>query len=146
MNAQNSDLPFKGQNEEEISNPRIERPFGLSISAGGPTFLVSLSANYFVSSTVNFEAGIGVYGFYTGATYHFNGERNEKKWTPYTGAFLFIIPSILGEGAHPGLFIPLGMQFMNIGGFTFRAEVAGILSDFNDNVPVWGALKFGYHF
>lgn len=146
INAQNSNFSQINQIEETTSNSRIENPFGLSINLGGPTYAISFSADYYVSSTVNIEAGFGLLGLYGGVTYHFNGDQDEKKWTPYTGTLLTLVPEFLGDDEYLGLYIPLGMQFLNDDGFTFGAEVAGRLSENPNNPYLWAALKIGYHF
>ena len=143
--AQNLDIS-KIYQTEETTNSRIENPFGLSLNLGGPTYVFSFSADYYVTSTVNIEAGFGLWGFYGGVTYHFNGDHDEKKWTPYTGGLLFFIPEFLGDDPYLGLYVPLGMQYLNDGGFTFSAEVAGRFSEQTNNLTSWAALKVGYHF
>jgi len=134
----------------ETSNPRINNPFGIMINFGGPSLLLSASVDYYVNSNVNIEVGTGFIGAFAGAKYHFNGEQETKKWTPYLGLYLTHIPRITFFNSVPprnGFYIPVGIQYMSTNGFTFGFELAGIsLENIAGGSPVWGALKLGYHF
>ena len=129
-------------------NPRKQNPLGLNLTLGGPSYSASLSADYFVSPSFNIEAGGGLIGFYGGIKYHIGGNKS-KNWTPYLGLYINGIPQInlfssSSGDFQIGTYVPLGMQYMSSGGFTFAIEAAGGYT--NDNFIPWGALKFGYHF
>ena len=138
------------------SNPRNNR-FGVNINMGSPTLLLSASLDYFITSSVNIEAGAGLLGAFGGMKYHFSGSKNTANWTPYLGLFYAYNLSIFNN-----LYVPLGLQYTSNEGFTFGVELAGrfLITSPNNSfslfdktyyysdyfVPLWGAIKFGYHF
>ena len=154
------------------SNPRNNR-FGVNINMGSPTLLLSASLDYFITSSVNIEAGAGLLGAFGGMKYHFFGSKNTSNWTPYLGLF-YAYYNLSGfnnytnfnlsvfNNENTNLYVPLGLQYTSNEGFTFGVELAGrflITSpnnsfslfdktyDYSDYiVPLWGAIKFGYHF
>ena len=135
------------------SNPRNNR-FGVNINMGSPTLLLSASLDYFITSSVNIEAGAGLLGAFGGMKYHFFGSKNTANWTPYLGLFYaYNISLIINENTN--LYVPLGLQYTSNEGFTFGVELAGrFLITYANNsyssldyfVPLWGAIKMGYHF
>ena len=136
-----------GENKYLIkSNPRLSNPFGININLGGQTALLSLSVDYFVTSSLDIEAGAGLMGTFGGLKYHFDGANNDKNWTPYLGVYLANIMNMTYVGnSNPRncIYTPLGIQFQKNKGLTFGAEIAYTsLTKMN----VWGGLKFGYHF
>jgi len=138
------------ENSTKSSNPRLNNPLGITINFGGPSILLSAAIDYFVNSNINIEAGTGFVGFFSGVKYHFNGENDNKNWTPYVGLYLTHIPRITLFNSVPprtGLYIPVGIQYLSNNGFSFGVEVAGItLKDIGGGTNVWGGLKLGYHF
>ena len=147
------------------SNPRNNR-FGVNINMGSPTFVLSASLDYFITSSVNIEAGAGLFGAFGGMKYHFFGSKNTSNWTPYLGLFYayYSLSPFNNENTNfnlsvfnyenTNLYVPLGLQYTSNEGFTFGVELAGrfLITSNNsfsllDNiVPLWGAIKFGYHF
>ena len=135
------------------SNPRNNR-FGVNINMGSPTLLLSASLDYFITSSVNIEAGAGLLGAFGGMKYHFFGSKNTANWTPYLGLFYaYNLSIIINENTN--LYVPLGLQYTSNEGFTFGVELAGrFLITYANNsyssldyfVPLWGAIKMGYHF
>ena len=139
------------------SNPRNNR-FGVNINMGSPTLLLSASLDYFITSSVNIEAGAGLLGAFGGMKYHFFGSKNTANWTPYLGLFYaYNLSIIINENTN--LYVPLGLQYTSNEGFTFGVELAGrflityannsySLLDYSPDyiVPLWGAIKMGYHF
>ena len=135
------------------SNPRNNR-FGVNINMGSPTLLLSASLDYFITSSVNIEAGAGLLGAFGGMKYHFFGSKNTANWTPYLGLFYaYNISLIINENTN--LYVPLGLQYTSNEGFTFGVELAGrflityaniSFSSLDYFVPLWGAIKMGYHF
>ena len=139
------------------SNPRNNR-FGVNINMGSPTLLLSASLDYFITSSVNIEAGIGLFGAFGGMKYHFSGSKNTANWTPYLGLFYGANLS-LETDTYTNLYVPLGLQYTGSKGFVFAVEIAGIfvvkeLNDYSSFFPnsseilispVWGAIKLGYH-
>tara|TARA_R100000084_G_C4545174_1_gene97450 strand:+ start:88 stop:561 length:474 start_codon:yes stop_codon:yes gene_type:complete len=133
-------------------NPREERPFGLSFYGGGPSLFASVSADYFVSNKVSFEAGGGLFGVHAGGRIHSKGELSDRRWT-FNSGLLF---AFYGEtvGTDHLTFIPLGYQFIGEQGFNFAIEgliigdvLAGlILQQGLAFIPVWPGIKFGYRF
>jgi len=130
------------------SNPRAARRFGFGIQAGGPTFILSLQADYFLTPRVNVEVGAGLLGLYGALKVHLGG----GSWSPYLGASVALIPEIRlfgsGGGQTPSLYFPAGIQYMSRRGFTLAVELAAYQCETVDvqTRPFWGALKFGYHF
>ena len=151
------------------SNPRNNR-FGVNINMGSPTLVFSASLDYFITSSVNIEAGAGLFGAFGGMKYHFFGSKNTSNWTPYLGLFYayynlspfnynynentpYDLTPFNNENTN--LYVPLGLQYTSNEGFTFGVELAGRFlitsannssSLFDNSVPLWGAIKFGYHF
>ncbi len=130
-------------------NPREENPFGINLVGGGPTILSSISVDYFVSPSINIEAGLG-FGYYGGIKYHINGNC-ATNWTPYIGAFiarstfLDIILDIFDEDDDgTGLYVPVGVQYTSDGGFTLGIELS-YLSILGTSAT-YGSLRGGYHF
>ena len=134
------------------SNPRLNNRFGGNINMGSPTLVLSASLDYFITSSVNIEAGAGLLGAFGGMKYHFFGSKNTANWTPYLGLFYAYNLSIF---KNTNLYVPLGLQYTSNEGFTFGVELAGrFLITYANNsyssldyfVPLWGAIKMGYHF
>ena len=152
------DLTKIEENKTQIawgSNPRNNR-FGVNINMGSPTFLLSASLDYFITSSVNIEAGAGFVGAFGGMKYHFFGSKNNANWTPYLGLFIArnltdfdIFGSSSGDDWNTNLYFPVGFQYISKNGFTFAAEFAGrilVPELAAAQIPFWGAIKFGYHF
>jgi hypothetical protein len=152
------DLTKIEENKTQIawgSNPRNNR-FGVNINMGSPTFLLSASLDYFITSSVNIEAGAGFVGAFGGMKYHFFGSKNTANWTPYLGLFIArnltdfdIFGSSSGDDWNTNLYFPVGIQYISKYGFTFGAELAGrilVPELAAAQIPFWGAIKFGYHF
>ena len=152
------DLTKIEENKTQIawgSNPRNNR-FGVNINMGSPTFLLSASLDYFITSSVNIEAGAGLLGTFGGMKYHFFGSKNTANWTPYLGLFIArnltdfdIFGTSSGDDWNTNLYFPLGIQYISKEGFTFAAEFAGrilVPELAAAQIPFWGAIKFGYHF
>lgn len=132
-------------------NPRIENRFGANINILGPSILLSLSIDYFITPDINIETGFGIIGYFGGIKYHIFGTKADKNWTPYVGLYATHIPEINffgdSKSARSGLYVPVGIQYMGIGGFTFGVELAGLtVKDIAGGTAFWGALKIGYHF
>ena len=143
------------------SNPRNNR-FGVNINMGSPTLLISASLDYFITSSVNIEAGAGLLGAFGGMKYHFFGSKNTANWTPYLGLYIArnltdfdaIFKEIFGSSSsfyvwNTNLYFPVGFQYISKYGFTFGAEFAGrilVPELAAAQFPFWGAIKFGYHF
>jgi hypothetical protein len=152
------DLTKIEENKTQIawgSNPRNNR-FGVNINMGSPTFVLSASLDYFITSSVNIEAGAGFVGAFGGMKYHFFGSKNTANWTPYLGLFIArnltdfdIFGSSSGDDWNTNLYFPVGIQYISKYGFTFGAELAGriLVPELAAALfPFWGAIKFGYHF
>lgn len=147
------------ENKTQITwgNPRNNR-FGVNINMGSPTIILSVSLDYFITSSVNIEAGAGLIGAFGGMKYHFFGSKNIANWTPYLGLFYAYNLSIINN-ENTNLYVPLGLQYTSNEGFTFGVELAGrfLITSANNSfslfdnssdyiVPLWGAIKMGYHF
>jgi len=133
---------------QESPNPINEQRFGVNVNLLGPTAFLSVSMDYFVTEKTNIEIGTGIIGTFAGIKYHWNRTLSVSEWTPYAGLNVIYMPKICFTNCTPariGLYIPVGMQIIRNGGFTFAAEIAGLVLK-NTKTPVWGALKLGYHF
>ena len=142
------DLIKINDNKAQITwgNPRLNNRLGLNIIMGGPSTVLSLSFDFFITSSVNIEAGAGFWGLFSGMKYHFLGSKNTAKWTPYLG--LFYAYNITYDDEYTNIYIPLGLQYTGNKGFRFAVELAGILGkdiDYSYAIPIWGAIKFGFH-
>ncbi|MBI4726268.1 hypothetical protein HY768_03415 [candidate division TA06 bacterium] len=144
-----------------VENPRVKRPFGLNLNLGGPTYLASVSLDYFLLPVLNIEAGGGLTGYYAGPKYHFNGNAKRDKTTIYTGILFVVVPPVdiieLGPSGdqwktqptktYYGLYAPVGFNTIYRNGYTFAIEIAysSINKEFT-SVPLYFSLKFSYHF
>jgi hypothetical protein len=129
---------------------------------GSPTFVLSASLDYFITSSVNIEAGAGLLGAFGGMKYHFFGSKNTANLTPYLGLYIArnltdsyaIIKDIFVSSSsfsvwNTNLYFPVGFQYISKYGFTFGAEFAGrilVPELAAAQIPFGGAIKFGYHF
>jgi hypothetical protein len=133
---------------QDRPDPKEEKRFGVNLNLLGPTILLSVSIDYFVTPKTNVEIGTGIIGSFGGVKYHWSRDQNESVKSPYVGLNVIYIPEICINNCTParvGLYIPVGVQFINKGGFTFAPEIAGLVLD-NTKTPIWVALKLGYHF
>ena len=131
-------------------NPRKDHRMGVNLNVGGPTVLLSLSTDYFITPCINIEAGIGLFGYYGGIKYHIGGKNLEKNWTPYIGIYR-TTNTFFGLFGYKdvGTYIPIGIQHIRSNGFSFGVEAAGLFINGNETntpPPIWGAIKLGYHF
>lgn len=127
---------------------RTEQRFGMNGHLGGPSGILGASADYFISSSFNIEAGIGI-GYITTGNMYFGGVKyhlfgwDAEHLTPYIGMFYST------NGAIDTWYYPFGIHFMNYSGFTFSIEGARIverqrvISD--DPSFFWLGLKIGFH-
>jgi len=99
------------------NSPRIIKPLGINITAGGPS-LAGLSLDYFITPFLNIEAGGGYYGVFSGLKYHIAAYRNDP-WTPYFG-----IQGTYGFEGKAGIYIPGGFHYIGNFGFSFSFEFA----------------------
>lgn len=132
-------------------NLRQTNPFGVNLNIGGPSLLLSGSCDYFITSSLNIEAGLGMIGLFGGIKYHFNRNKYDKNRSSYMGLYTVHVPELKGLwggiNSASGLYIPLGTHYIGKKGFTYGVEVAGIIfNDFGGKINVWGAIKLGYHF
>ena len=133
--------------ENTSINPRANRRIGIGIQLGGPTMICSAQADYFLTPKINIEAGVGLVGLYSGVKVHLSS----SAWSPYLGVKATFLPEIKlfgGGGWNPGLYAPIGIQYMSRDGFTFAFEGALLLTDSLGWAfePFWAGVKFGYHF
>jgi len=154
------DLTKIEDNQAQITwgNPRLNNRFGVNMIMLGPSLVLSGSLDYFITSSVNIEAGIGLFGAFGGMKYHFSGSKNTANWTPYLGLFYGANLDIEID-SYTNLYVPLGFQYTGNKGFIFAVELAGrfllndryenndsfFSSDYSDFIPIWGAIKFGRH-
>ncbi len=129
---------------------RDERPFGLSLNLLGPSILASLSGNYYITPKTKFEGGAGLLGCYAGLDYHFRPNGFHDYWSHYLGAKYSFIPNI-GIGGSPqekyfhGLYVPVGLQYLNKNGFGWAGEIAYTYSSKHVQ-GFWFCLKFFHQY
>lgn len=129
-----------------IENIRADRKFGIGGQFLGPTILISLQLDYFITQNLNLEVGGGALGYYGGVKWYFGSKDKPTNWAPYVGGcYISVLDDIFRGGMRSGAYFPLGIQFISKGGFTFAPEVAGLYLP-GSLTPVWGAIKLGYHF
>ena len=116
-------------------NPRLLKPMGVFLNAGGP-FLFGVSFEYFISSVINLKAGGGYSGAFAGFEYHIIGFRNNP-WTPYTG----ILVNYSYNGDY-GFYIPFGFHYININGFSFGFDLALWIKNTEDTTADNGTKHF----
>jgi hypothetical protein len=121
-----------------------KKPFGVSLNLGGPA-VSSISAVYYINRVVKAEIGLGSM-FCAGMTFHCRNDIFNDGWTAYAGAYFERVYRMGWENdpdVHENsVYLPIGMQYLTRGGFSFAAEVA------YQNSPIlhrnmWGAIKFG---
>lgn len=142
-------ITFAQEKIPASNNPRIERPMGINFDLASPSIL-GLTFDYFISPKINLEAGIGRNGISLGGAYHFNGDMENKKWTPYIGLYAghkFNLTSFKDDKENDvytknGAYIPFGMQYLNHDGIIIRFEIE--LQSFG--LLYSGGIKIGYHF
>ncbi len=126
-------------------NIRKERKFGVNTVIGGESIILSVSLDYFVTPTLNIGIGFGIIGFYAGAKYHFRGDIDNLKWSPYVGVSGVALGALNGNSTAE-LYLPLGIQYIGNKGFSISIEAAALSFNSYDVFPVWGAIKVGYRF
>ena len=134
-----------------FKNPRTDRPLGLNFEYAG-TALFGLTATYFITPTIQLEAGLGPITRFFGATYHFDGHNPRKLWTPYIGLSVVDFHNLDEDGGDGGLgavYIPFGVQYSGRGGMTFAVEGAWAHINPGDGETIdipWFGIKVGYRF
>lgn len=121
-----------GQQENPfIQNPRLHKPFGISVGAGkllGDEHLLFLiSTDYFATAQVNIQVNVGLNTerdpyFSAGTKFHLNSYRSQRGFTPYTG---------LLAGAETGsafLQVPVGVNYISPGGLNVALGINQIFS------------------
>jgi len=125
--------------------PRIDNPFGFNLTLGGPSLIMSVSTDYYITSYLNTEVGIGSVGYYAGMKYLFFGNKDHKNWTPYLGIYIASLHGLYVDEIYFNSYIPAGMQYIGKKGFSFGCEIAKMFNDGYDPSDFWGAIKLGYH-
>lgn len=136
-----------------IRNPRGLYKTGYDIRLLGPTPLLSISMNYFVSQNINLEAGIGLIGAFGGIEYYYGKKEKRNLAVPYAGLKIgyMTLPDIVGGSENWGKFatvyLPVGLQLMTMSGFHISLE-GGLFATFGSfrNATPWGSLKIGQNF
>ena len=133
---------------QTMENPRFKRPHGITLSGAGPGLYGSVSYNYFIKPTLDLELGAGPVTLFGGVKYHLGGAEN-KNLTPYFGGYamyiwIFDIFDDDDNETPLGLYVPIGIQYTSLSGFTYAVEIAGLYAV--DEFIEWGSIKFGYRF
>ena len=133
--------------QDTLPKQRREHPSGIHLVLGGPTIITSLSIDYYVSPELKAEIGAGLLGAYGGMTLHLFHIQDEKRWSPYAGAYFIYFPVDVGEALATGSYLPIGIQYRSKKGFTMSFEIAFIFSDDPiNNLPYFAGLKVGHRF
>jgi hypothetical protein len=127
----------------QTENPRTKNRNGISLYAMGPNVVGSFSYDYFLTSNLNAEAGIGFIGIHGGLKVHLWGGKADKSWTPYFGAAITrsLFPSV-GVDYLP--YFPIGIHFAGKNRLNFSFEVAPL----QFKLLAWNVagVKIGYRF
>lgn len=129
---------------EEVRDTRLERPFAIGMQVLGPTTLFSGYAGYFLHPSINVELGGGVFGLYGGGKYYFGRVAPGRRWFPYAGAMLVVVPGILGAEQSLAAYIPIGLDYMFPWGLAFGAEAAAMIGA--EAVLPYAALRVSFRF
>ena len=126
-------------------NLRETNPWGVNLNLAGPSIMLSGSVDYFISPTLNVEAGAGLIGYFVGTKFYPNGNRTVN-YTPYFGATFTRLASLWDEEMFSGIYLPLGVQHWGSKKFTYAFEVAyfTVNSSSKDNDSLFGSVRLGW--
>jgi len=151
------------QNTVENENIRIKKRFGISIKAGGVTFL-GLSLDAFIIPQLNIEFNIlpieknTLFGIGGGLKYHPYGGNVDKLLSPYIGfevgyfEFDFGGNQYVEESEIYNFYLPLGCNYIWNKGFDFSFDIGyfAVINLDEDQELVhsllMSSLRFGYRF
>jgi len=133
-------------------NRREKYPLGINAMALGPAGFFGVSVDYFFTSKINIEGGIGMINFYNrlpsyfiGGKYHLFGS-TVSNTTFYGGVYGRFYTD--GQTVNPvsAVYVPVGIQRVKRNQVVWNLEVAYLFNLSTNRTEVWGAMKLGYRF
>jgi len=133
-------------------NRRAKYPLGVNLVILGPSGLVASSLDYFFTSRINVEIGVGLNNdktiqpnYFSGVKYHILG-RTISNSTFYVGGFIKNDFNNTANEIIQELYLPIGLQKIKMNKFTWNLELAYKYDVSSATSIVWGAFKLGYRF
>jgi hypothetical protein len=146
----NPDVFFK--KELLYKNRRAKYPLGVNLILLGPSGLVGGSFDYFITSKMNFEGGVGLSNsksaqpnYFAGLKYHILGN-SISNTTFYFGGFVKNNFNNTTNEIIQELYLPIGLQKIKKNKFSWNIELAYKYDVAASKSIVWGAFKLGYRF
>ena len=145
-------LPGSFKKDFIHKNRRAKYPLGVNLLLLGPSELIGASVDFYLTSNVNFEFGLGLDNnkaikpnYFAGLKYHLLGSTITNT-TFYAGGYFKnnfenSTNSILQE-----FYFPIGLQKIKKNKFTWNIELAYKYDVQNEKSIVWGSFKIGYRF
>jgi len=139
---------YAAQSDNYVKN----RPIGINLNIGGSGIAGALSVDYFIQKKLDIEAGVGPFTYFAGFKYHFSQKKYNPEKSFFTGLYHTRIVGLFDTPGRNGIYIPLGFHEANKKGIFYSLEIAYLRFYNTDNVyliqdfPIWGGLRFGYHF
>ncbi len=124
---------------QQETNIREERPWGAYLTAGGPSFVLSASAFYYIDPRLQVEVGAGAIGYFSGIKFHLSRLKIQST-SVYTGAYYSRL-RMKGVGSTMGIYAPLGWQHISEFGLAIGVEVA-VWHGFQETSFLWGGSKW----
>jgi len=133
-------------------NRRTKYPLGVNLLLLGPSELIGTSLDFFITSNVNFEIGVGLDNnkairpnYFSGLKYHLLGNAITNT-TFYAGGYFKNNFTNNTSGILQELYFPIGLQKIKRNKFTWNIELAYKYDVESAQSIVWGAFKIGYRF
>ena len=131
-----------------------------SVNLGGPGCFASFAYSKYITSKVENEIGLGLYGAFIGCKYHWwiGPSMDEEYLSPYIGVFysnsLLLFDATIPQFILPpvnSVYVPFGLQFYGREHFNIAFEIAAVkvFNYVNDNkygLFPWLGIKAGYYF
>lgn len=129
-------------------NLRREHFAGLSFNLLGPTLgYGSVSMNYSIGNTSQFEAGIDLSTVYAGFNLYPVQINRGGNFAPYMGLMVAYGRKISSEKEDDiYMYMPVGVRYLNDDNWFFSVEVAATTADHVSSSPFYAGIKLGYLF
>ena len=85
-----------------------------------------------------------MFGVFGGAKYYFGRKAPARRWFPYAGAILVVVPEIFGTGQSVAAYMPIGVQYVFPWGLELGGEAAVMVGA--EGVLPYGALRTAFRF
>ena len=144
-------LSYDWPNESKVDflkNRRQKHPLGINVGVLGVTGWGNVSADFFIKSKFNVEAGFGIntsglspVSYFGGLKYHVMG-KTPTNLTPYFGVCNAVFFSE-GKMQQNNLYFPIGIHKIKRNKMSWALELAYQFNQYSDN-NIWGGFKIGY--